>query len=370
MSDRKPRLAMVSIGIRRDLLTPLVHFTRLELRHFYKQAVYGDLTRADFDSTLHHYTSPLDLYRQLAQATPDVIQSVEPFSFYTQPFLWACLNAARKTRAALVVVTFENRPLDIRFGRPRAALLRRALASLFTRANKIIVLNNGAYENVLRCGAERDKVTRAMWGTWGVEMDEFFPRASRPPDAPLTVLFVGRLHHEKGVFVLLDAFAHIRQKHDDLRLIMLGDGPARADLSVEIKRRELADSIELMGTVKNREVPNFFRRADVFCAPSVTTPKWAEQVGVSALQAMASGVPIVTTRSGAIPEYVPDGVAGILVDENDSIQLANALLALLDNPERARALGQAGRAFAMTHYDARANVAHGEQMILDMLEHA
>lgn len=367
MSERKPRLAMVSIGIRRDLLAPLGHLDRLELTHFYKEAVYGDLTARDIDSTLHRYTSPLDLYKQLVAAQPDVIQSVEPFSFYTQPYLWACLAAARKTGAALLVVTFENRPLEIRFGKPRAAVLRWVSGIYFARASWIIVLNRGASENVLTCGAAPEKLIRTLWGTWGVDLNEFYPRKSRIPDAPPTILFVGRLHPEKGVFVLLDAFAQVHEKCPTARLCVLGDGPARADMEHHITTRDLADSVELMGMAKNRDVPDFFRRADVFCAPSLTTRKWAEQVGVSAMQAMASGVPVVSTRSGAIPEYVPDGVAGVLVEENNPTDLADALLDLLEHPDRARALGEGGRAYAMAHYDASRNIERAETLILEKL---
>ena len=83
--------------------------------------------------------------------------------------------------------------------------------------------------------------------------------------------------------------------------------------------------MQLLGTVKNRDLPPHFRNADVFIAPSITTHRWEEQVGMTNIQAMASGVPVISTLSGAIPEYVPDGVAGILVPEQDPRALAEAI---------------------------------------------
>lgn len=386
----QPRLALVSIGIRRDLLAPLLYFSKFDLVHFYKKNVYGDLTAEDFDSTLNAYASPLDLYRKLTQTHPDVIQGVEPFSFYTQPYVWACVMAARKTGAALLIPTYENRPLDVKFGKGRAAFLRRALEIYFARACLIIVHNDGARRNVLECHGAPHKIVRGMWGSWGVDLREFFPRRERngggerhsqqternnelieqsgqrtERNGVRSLLYVGRLHEEKGVFVLLDAFAKIYQEMTDVQLIMAGDGPARPELESRIQALSLTDAVTLVGVVKNREVPELFRQADVFCAPSITTRKWAEQVGMSALQAMACGVPIVSTQSGAIPEYIPDGVAGILIRENDAHALADALKQLLTNPERARALGKQGYAYARAHYDAQANVERGEQLVME-----
>lgn len=365
MNESKPRLAMVSIGIRRDLLAPLQYFTKFDLVHFYKINVYDDLTTQDLDHSLHAYTSPFDLYRQLIRAKPDVIQGVEPFSFYTQPYLWACYFAARKTNAALLATTLENRPLEIKFRKLPALVLRKMLSLYFRRACLILTLNQGARENVLRCGADTARVERAMWGVWGVDTQEFYPRAARAANAPPTILFAGRLHPEKGVFVLLDAFALVRAEIPNARLLLAGDGPARAALAQRIDQENLGDSICLTGAVKNRDMFQVFHRADVFCAPSLTTRKWAEQVGMSALQAMACGIPIVSTRSGAILEYIPDGVAGLLVDERNAPALAKALILLLEHPDRAGQMGARGRTYACAQYDARANVERGEALVME-----
>jgi glycosyltransferase involved in cell wall biosynthesis len=367
MNAGKPRLALVSIGIRRDLIAPLVYFSRFERVHLYKKNVYGDLTAHDFDSSLAPYTSPFDLYKKLCDAHPAVIQGVEPFSYYTQPFIAAILLAARRTQASLIIPTFENRPLEIKFGRVRAAFLRRLVAIYFARACLVIPLNDGARTNVVQCHVAPHKIERALWGAWGVDLREFFPRSERSPqrstNAPL-ILFVGRLHQEKGVFVLLDAFARVTREFPYARLKFVGDGPARAVLEKEIRVRGLQDIVDLTGTLKHRDLPEIFRAADIFCAPSLTTRKWAEQVGMSALQAMACGLPIVSTTSGAIPEFVPGGIAGILVPENNASALADALQELLAQPQRAREMGMRAYAYARAQYDAQANVEHAEQLVL------
>lgn len=357
------RLALVSIGIRRDLLTPLRYFSKFELTHMYRYSAYGDLEPEDFDSTLHPYTTPLDLYRQLVTARPTVIQSVEPFSYYTQPLLLTCYLAARKLDASLLVVTHENRPLEIKFGKVRAEILKQVLKAYFTRACLVHAQNNRAKQNVLDCGAPPSRVVRGLWGAWGVDTQEFSPRAVPLSDAPPTILFAGRLHPEKGVLVLIDAFALLQKRLPTSRLRVAGSGPARAALMEKIKQFGLAESVTLLGTVKHRAMPQVFQTANVFCAPSITTRKWAEQAGIASLQAMACGVPVVSTRSGSIPEFIPDGIAGVLVQEQDADELANALFSILSSPRLAAEMGQRGREYACAHYDARTNVQIGEQLV-------
>lgn len=354
----RPRLAIVSTNIRRDLIAPLKYFSQFELIHFYQRAEYGDLTDADFDATLRQYHSPLDLYRQLVAARADVIQGVEPFLPRLQPYLWACYFAAQRTSAQLLAVTLENRPLEIKFGRGIAFALKTLLRFYFARTCAVIVLNEGAHENVRACGIAPHRIAKLMWGTWGIDVNEFAP-SSHAHAAP-TILFAGRLHAEKGIFVLLNAFARVRQQIPNARLIIVGNGPARSQ--VEMRAREFGDAITLTGVVKHRAMPDVFRAADVLAMPSLTTRKWAEQVGMVALQAMACGVPIVATHSGAIPEYVPAN-AGMLVPENDADALAAALIELLRDPERRAQLSRAAREYAIEHYDAQKNIARAENIL-------
>ena len=86
------------------------------------------------------------------------------------------------------------------------------------------------------------------------------------------------------------------------------------------------------------------------------------------IQAMACGIPVISTRSGAIPEYVPDGVAGVLVPERDPEALAEAILQLLSDESLRRKMGEAGRAYAVEHYDARKNVEKAEDQLIQLVE--
>jgi glycosyltransferase involved in cell wall biosynthesis len=365
-----PTLAMVSTDIRRDLVAPLRHLTRLRLLHFYRRAPYGDLAPEDMDETLVAYSNPLDLFRRLWQARPDLVQGVEPFAIRLLPYLYAVFTVSLLRHIPLVLVALENRPLPEKHGPLISRLLRVVLGPVFRRARLIIYLNEGARRNVLSIGRHEAKLRRLAYGAWGVDLAEFSPQRDgrEPAFGPGPVLlFVGRLHAEKGVFDLLDAFGCVRAAHPSAVLILAGDGPARPEMERIVAQRGWAETVRLLGMVKNRDLPPIFRAADLFVAPSVTTRKWEEQVGMTNLQAMASGVPVVSTHSGAIPEYMPDGVAGILVPERNPAALAEAITRLLADANLRRRLGEGGRAYACTHYDAAANVAIAERVLLELL---
>lgn len=367
----KPVFAVVSTGIRRDLVAPMRFFTRLRIVHFYRRMSYGDLGPDEVDSSLVSYKSPRDLFQKLWRAQLNILQGVEPFSVRLLPYLYTVFCIATLKNVPLLVVTLENRPLKEKLGAVVSWLLCIALRPVFNRARLIICVNEGAKRNVLSVGPYGGKTRKMMYGTWGVDLGEFSPqRDGREPDWgtwPL-LLFVGRLHPEKGVFDLLEAFAIVKNRFPAAKLVLVGDGPARTQIEQFALKRGLTSSIVLTGLVKNRDLPAYFRAADVFVAPSITTRKWEEQVGMANIQAMACGVPIVSTRSGAIPEYVPDGVAGILVPERNPQALAGAILSLLENTDLRRRIGETGRAYAVAHYDARKNVRAAEEVILQMLD--
>jgi glycosyltransferase involved in cell wall biosynthesis len=364
----RPVFAIVSTDIRRDLVAPLRHFTRLRVVHFYGKASYGDLNPDDLDDSLIPYRTPVGLFRQLRRQDPAIIQGVEPFSIRLLPYSYAVYCVALQRRIPLVIVTLENRPLADKHGPVFSRLLRGLLRPVFHHAQLIIHLNEGARHNVLSVGPYKSKLRRLMYGTWGVDLTEFTPqRDGREPDfgSGPVLLFVGRLHAAKGIFDLLDAFGLVQQQVPQVRLVLVGDGPARSEVTHTVGQRGWSQDVVLKGTIKNQDLPPYFRSADLFASPSVTTRKWEEQVGMSNIQAMASGVPVISTRSGAIPEYVPDGVAGILLPQRDPKGLAHAIVSLLSDQTLRRKLGEAGRVYAVQHYDARKNVERAEEIILE-----
>lgn len=152
------------------------------------------------------------------------------------------------------------------------------------------------------------------------------------PHTGQEVLFVGRLAGVKGVPVLLDAMKSVRAAHPDVRLTLIGDGPDRAAL-------ETIGGADFVGYKSQAEVADALARTDLFVLPS-----FAEGVPVVLMEAMAAGVPVVTTQIAGIPELVEHGVSGVLVPPGDSAALADAMIDVLNNPKRRIAMGAKGRA--------------------------
>jgi glycosyltransferase involved in cell wall biosynthesis len=178
----------------------------------------------------------------------------------------------------------------------------------------------------------------------GVDVSRFAP-AERAAAGPLRLLFVGRISPEKGVQVLLDAFARLQYEGLEAELTLVGDplgslppemlalfGVVAYDSSLETP-----PEVRMLGKRPYDDLPDLYRSAEVLVAPSL-----AEAFGLPLVEAMASGLPVVATRVGGIPEVVEDGVTGLLVAPGNRDALAAAIQRLRD-PDLRRRLGRAGR---------------------------
>ena len=207
----------------------------------------------------------------------------------------------------------------------------------------------------------------------GIDLGRFHPgdraQARRElgldAEAPL-VGIVATLRSWKGHRFLLDALASLERPA--LRLAIVGDGPQREALGAQVDRLGIGERVLFAG---NRDdVAPWMRAFDVFCLPSYAN----EGVPQSLMQAMACGLPVITTAVGSIPEIVTDGINGVVVPVQDTQALARALAALLDDPARRAALGARALADARERFgeermvermidvfreDASARAAHG-----------
>ena len=157
---------------------------------------------------------------------------------------------------------------------------------------------------------------------------------------------------EKGVDVLLRAFALMAATVPTARLVVAGDGPARRELEQLRDDLRLTDSVEFTGYLLPSELERRFALAWVQAVPS----RWEEPFGNVAVEAQLRATPVVASATGGLREIVRDGESGVLVPRGEVASLAEALLALLRDRERSERLARRGRELAIARYSLAAHV--------------
>ena len=197
---------------------------------------------------------------------------------------------------------------------------------------------------VLRLEGVSDSKIRVV--PYGVDLERF---KAGPPDQELqqrfrlepgrfTILFVGRLVWEKGIYDLLNAVGMLNRK--DIQLLFVGEGPERGNLERYAEMIGLSSSVRFSSYLNFAEVHRAYSLASVFVLPSIPTQGVREQFGIVLIEAMACGIPTIVTRCGSMPGVIRD--AGLLASPGDAVSLAECLGRLADSPAMCRELGDRG----------------------------
>nr|MBA2519581.1 glycosyltransferase family 4 protein [Chloroflexia bacterium] len=190
----------------------------------------------------------------------------------------------------------------------------------------------------------------------GLDLRQFAPNGTRPDDPPL-VLGVGRLVEKKGFPDLIRACAILRDEGGRFRCQIVGKGPQEAELRALITELDLAGHVELVGALPRETLIELYPRASVVVAPCIIGDDGnRDGLPTVLIEAMALGVPVVSTAVTGIPELVEHGQTGLLTAERDPVALAATLRQALASPERTRHLARAGRQRIEERFDLRTNI--------------
>lgn len=230
---------------------------------------------------------------------------------------------------------------------------RALVRALFNRASRVVVLS-ADWQAWLR-GISRNPRVEAIYNP--VLLPAATDWAAREAG---TVLFLGRLGKRKGSYDLLDAVALLGKRGLRPRLLLGGDGELE-QVRERARALGIADQLEMLGWVRGRDKQRLLDRAMVYALPS-----YNEGLPMSVLEAMASGLPILSTPIGGIPEAVIDGEQGYLVQPGDVTALADRLQRLLVDTDHAAALGAAARARVAQTFAADVLVPRVEQLYREL----
>jgi glycosyltransferase involved in cell wall biosynthesis len=206
-------------------------------------------------------------------------------------------------------------------------------------ADRLVALCSQAVAEACTQGFSEDRIVVIPNG---VDASRFRPVLSREHSRK-RIVYAGSLTATKGVDVLIDAFAGLRQDYVLLRLDIFGDGPLRKSLQAKAAQLGLSEEIRFQGAVTGIE-----RHLDSSCI--FVQPSLVEGMSNVILEAMSVGLPVIATRVGAAPDIINDGVSGLLVDSGKSDQIRDAIVRILSDEHFAQRIGREARSVIETHY--------------------
>lgn len=303
--------------------------TRLERLHTRGYRLETTAIRANGHFHLHHFP---DLGAALRDFRPEVLHvDEEPYNLAAWHALWLGRRAGCRT----LFFCWQN--ILRRYPPPFSLGERYVLRG----ADHAIAGTTGAAE-VLRAKGYRGPLS--VIPQFGIDPQLFRPAADRP-QRPFTIGYFGRLVAEKGLHSLLRALALL---DCDCHLLAVGDGPLRPELEALAGQLGLAGRVRLEEAQPSSAMPAQYRRIDALALPSLTRRNWKEQFGRVLVEAMAGGVPVVGSDSGAIPDVI--GEAGLVYPEGDAAALAGQLRRLQREDGLRRRLARRGRERALQHF--------------------
>lgn len=266
----------------------------------------------------------------------DLIQTWELFTDWTRE----ALDAKRLYGVPVSVMVWDTIPFHHERNAHRAVTIQRAIEE----ADVFIVHTERSKRTLELEGVDSARIHLAPPG---VDAHRFSPG---PPnrssfeieDDEFVILFVGWLLPRKGIDYLLMALRllvddRILARHK-FRLLVVGSGPGQDRVDALIDRLRLKDHVSFAGSMPYDRMADAYRSADLFVLPSIPEPDWQEQFGMALLEAMATGLPVVTTHSGAIPEIAGD--AARLCPPADFVALYESIRTLTMTEQRRESLGK------------------------------
>lgn len=281
------------------------------------------------------------LAERFRESDPDVfICFEEPCSIFALQSLITLKTI--KPSCKFVFFSWYNRYTD-RFYAYRPQFFYRTILSLTLK-----------YADLVLCANEEARTyyhsrvgNRAKKLYFGVNLDKFkvddSERADYDGKRPLRIGYVGRLLEMKSIDTLMDAVATLRKDHP-VELFLLGNGDHKSTLQQYSRDIGIGDITEFSSAVPSTEVANYMRTMDVMVLPSKTTRFWKEQYGRVLIEAMAAGVPLIGSSSGAIPEVIGD--AGLIFEEQNAVDLTSKIKQIIEQPALLKKFSEAGKSRA------------------------
>jgi colanic acid/amylovoran biosynthesis glycosyltransferase len=203
---------------------------------------------------------------------------------------------------------------------------------------------------IVKLGCDEKKI---LIHASGIDCAKFaFSSRTFPPEGRIRVATVGRLVEKKGIEYGIRAIAKVISVYPHIEFNIIGDGPLTQHFQTIIKELDLDSTVNLLGAKQQQEIIEILDKSHIFIAPSITAADGNQDAPLNTLkEAMAMGLPVISTAHGGIPELVEDGISGFLVSERDTDAIAAKINYLIEHPALWSEMGRAGRARVEAKYD-------------------
>jgi L-malate glycosyltransferase len=275
-----------------------------------------------------HYWRKIEVVEWIARATPFYRRLLKEnqydlvHAFFGLPTGWLCYRTANR-----LPYIISLRGSDVPGGHARLQfeykLLGPLLKRIWTGASALVACSNGLKNRALKFlpSANIDVIPN------GIDLDKFHPVSNRELSGELKLLTVGRLSVTKRFEMLVEAVEILSKQGKNVRLIISGGGGLFDELETLVEQKKLTGIINLTGRIESEKMPDVYRQHDMFVSASMQ-----EGMSNAMLEAMASGLPIVTTRCEGVEELISDN--GIVVGTDSAESLAEAIIKLADNQQQ------------------------------------
>jgi len=241
-------------------------------------------------------------------------------------------------------------------------LYRYQLKRLFKKGDLFIGYSSIMTERAIELGCPPEK---AMTLTVGIDLNKFRFKEKKPGKI-INILYIGRLVEKKGVIYGVQAFAKSYQKHKNIRMTIVGDGPLYSAIDTEIKKLGMTDQIKMLGYVPDTSA--LLDNADFFISPSVVAKNGDAEGGinVTVIEALACGIPAIVTKQTQ-SDLIFDGKTGFIAKERDSDDLSEKINAMIETPELISKFGIIGRQM-VEKLDSSIQVAKLENIYKELID--
>lgn len=236
---------------------------------------------------------------------------------------------------------------------------------LFRYAKFIIAVSNPIKSKLISLGAPEQNI---RWNPYGVDIRKFYPSQHTQQKNTVKLIFIGRLTPKKAPDLLIRAFHLAQEECQNITLSIIGSGEMKKECKALVSQLNLQNKIHFSEEVTPNMVPELLRNADIYVQHSIVSASGdSEGTPNSILEASASGLPVISTIHGGIPDAVLHGKTGFLVPEKDIIGMAHYIKLLVRDPDLRRQLGMSGRQNIEENFVIEKSIAVIQSLLQDAI---